>query len=318
MTDPDVRDRDDRGVATIFLILALTAIFAGAGLAIDVGQYVVHARSAQNSADATALAVATDCALSGSPIADYSPYRKDGQTITTPACQDGAATITVTKDVEGLFLPSVTAGAVNRTATARWGTLVSATAIPLTIADCEFDRVLFGDLSSRVDDIIIYTDTPPPGGCSSPAGGFGMLDAPRESPCEAPIIAGETASGESYTSSGNPGNKLKAQLVPCLEPMREVLIPIYDTQACEAANCKAKGNGAYSILGFAMFRVTGYSFGGNSYAGELGKDCPDQQPGVGQLNCISGDFLEFLAVEGTAGPLDPNADFGVYRVYLSS
>lgn len=310
-------DRDDRGVATLFLILAITVIFVGAGLAIDVGQYVVNARSAQNSADATALAVATDCALAVDPgTVDYSPYRKNGQTITTPACQNDAATITVTKDVEGLFLPSVTAGAVNRSATAKWGTLISATAIPLAIADCEFDRVLFGNLDSPVDDIIIYTDTPPPGGCSSPAGGFGMLDAPRESPCAAPITAGETASGESYTASGNPGNKLKAQLVPCIEPMRELLIPIYDTQACEAADCK--GNGTYSILGFAMFRVTGYSFGGNSYAGALDKDCPDQQPGIGQLNCISGDFLKFLPAEGAAGPLDPDADFGVYKVYLSS
>ena len=38
MTQPDHDDRDDRGVATIFLSLAMAAIFAGAGFAIDVGQ----------------------------------------------------------------------------------------------------------------------------------------------------------------------------------------------------------------------------------------------------------------------------------------
>ena len=54
--------RDDQGVATIFLILAMAFVFVGAALAIDVGRYVSEARSAQNSADATALAVATDCA----------------------------------------------------------------------------------------------------------------------------------------------------------------------------------------------------------------------------------------------------------------
>ena len=64
-------ERDDSGVATIFVILAMAAVVVGAALAIDVGGYVVAARSAQNSADATVLAVATDCALTGAPIADY-------------------------------------------------------------------------------------------------------------------------------------------------------------------------------------------------------------------------------------------------------
>ena len=74
-------DRDDRGAGTIFLIMAMVVMLVGAGFAIDVGQYVVAARSAQNTADATVLAVATDCAITGAPIADYSPYRKPNQTI---------------------------------------------------------------------------------------------------------------------------------------------------------------------------------------------------------------------------------------------
>ena len=80
---------DDRGVATIFLIVAMTVIFIGAGFAIDVGRYVFEARSAQNSADATALAVAADCAYHGAPTADYGPYRKTGQAITSPSCAGG-------------------------------------------------------------------------------------------------------------------------------------------------------------------------------------------------------------------------------------
>ncbi len=78
------------------------------------------------------LAVATDCALLGTPIADYSPYRKDGQTITAPVCGSGEATITVTKDVDGLFLKQ-SAGTVDRSATARWGTLSRATTVPIVI-----------------------------------------------------------------------------------------------------------------------------------------------------------------------------------------
>src|SRR5262245_6081955 len=85
-----ISQRDDRGVATIFLVLAMLAMLVGAAFAIDVGRYVAEARSAQNSADATALAVATDCAYNdGNLLADYSGYLKDGQMIdddTPPSC----------------------------------------------------------------------------------------------------------------------------------------------------------------------------------------------------------------------------------------
>lgn len=294
-------DRDDRGVATLFLILAITVIFVGAGLAIDVGQYVVTARSAQNSADATALAVATDCALTGAPIADYSPYRKDGQTITTPTCGDGEASITVTKDVDGLFLPKTTAGAVDRSATAIWGTLGGATTIPLVISDCEFsEALLFGN-----DNITLYLDdTKPQSGCSSLPGGFSQLDGNE---CAVEISAGGMAPGD-------PGADLQKQ-VPCLtNPTtpylpHDVLIPMYDATACQATDCK--GNGSYPILGFAIFRVTGYSLNGNNYAGSLGKQCPDPTRG---RYCLQGDFTPGTTPGGTPGP---STNFGVTKISLS-
>lgn len=299
MTKPD---RDDRGVATIFLILAMTTIFAGAGFAIDVGQYVAHARSAQNSADATALAVATDCALTGAPIIDYSPYRKSGQTITTPTCGAGEASITVTKDVDGLFLPGVTAGAVDRSATARWGTLGSAKTLPIVISDCEFSQaLLFGN-----DDITLYLDdTKPQSGCSSLPGGFSQLDGDG---CDVVISTGGTAPGD-------PGADLQ-KVVPCLTNPEapylphDVLIPMYAADACQVDDCK--GNGDYPIVGFAIFRVTGYSLNGKSYAGTLGKQCPDNSRGK---YCLQGDFIPGTTPRGTPGSSD---DFGAYQISLSS
>jgi Flp pilus assembly protein TadG len=163
-------DRNDSGVATIFVVLAMTAMVVGAAFAIDVGGYVAGARSAQNSADATVLAVATDCALRDAPIDDYSQYRKEGQTITAPYCNlaEGETNITVTKEVDGLLLAQ-SAGDVNRTAWARWGTLATATTAPVIIADCEFRRALFGNLNEPKDDVIVYLDSPPDGfGCSQP------------------------------------------------------------------------------------------------------------------------------------------------------
>jgi Putative Flp pilus-assembly TadE/G-like len=293
--------RRDDGVATIFLIIAMTAIVVGAALAIDVGHYVVEARSAQNSADATALAVATDCALRGAPIADYSPYRKVGQTISSPACGDGQATITVTKEVEKIFVQPV--GEVDRSATAIWGTLASASTLPIVISDCEFDP---GMLEGTAN-IILYLDDPKPqSGCSSLSGGFSQLAGDG---CEVPISAGSLAPGK-------PGADLQ-KVVPCItnptSPRlpHDVLIPIYDANACAASDCKGKG--PYLIRGFAMFKVTGYSFNGNNYAGSLGKKCPDDNE-RGRY-CIQGDFVRFTTSRGTVGP---STDFGAYAISLYS
>ena len=299
MTQPDHDDRDDRGVATIFLILAMAAIFAGAGFAIDVGQYVVHARSAQNSADATALAVATDCALTGAPIADYSPYRKNGQTITTPACGSGEASITVTKDVDGLFLPSVTAGAVDRSATARWGTLTGATTLPIVIAKCEWAKF---PVDATTNITIHLPDTKKQTGCASGPGGFGQLDDDNDgNPCTVRISVPGTASGE-------PGNAFR-DIIPCVPLLpAKVLIPIFDDKACPAKGCQ--GNKLYPIVGFAVFRLTGYSFQQGS-AGSLGRN--DCMRTIGR-NCIRGDFITTTTSQGTPGP---SAGFGVTKIYLS-
>ncbi|CAN5475352.1 hypothetical protein BH23ACT3_BH23ACT3_01160 [soil metagenome] len=297
-------ERDDRGLATIFLILAMTALLIAAALAIDVGRYVVEARSAQNSADATVLAIATDCARTGSPITDYTPYHKSGQSISTPACGSGETTITATKQVnEGLFLNRNT-GTVERSATARWGTLGAATTLPITISNCEFSEALLDGNT----DIVLYLDDPKPqSGCSSLPGGFSQLAS--SSDCSIDISAGGTVPGKT-------GADLHKQ-VPCITNStspalpHDVLIPMYDAAACEAAGCKGKG--PYPIVGFAMFRVTGYSFNGNNNDGTLGKKCPDEKDRG--KNCIRGDFIRFTTSQGTPGE---STDFGTYQIYLSS
>jgi Flp pilus assembly protein TadG len=296
-------DRDDRGGATVFIIIAITAVMIGVGFAIDVGQYVAAARSAQNTADATALAVATDCALTGTPNADYSPYRKPGQTITAPACGSGEATITATKDVDGLFLQQ-SAGAVDRTATARWGTLETATTIPIVVAKCEW----YKQPPSSSNEIIIHLpDTKKQTGCASGPGGFGQLDRDSNSddPCEVLISSSSTAPGK-------PGNDL-LKAIPCItnpsDPVlpREIMIPIFNDEECPEGGCQ--GNGEYPIMGFAVFNLTGYSFGPRS--GGLPLECDKS---IGK-NCIRGFFIETTTTQGTPGS---STKFGVTKVYLYS
>lgn len=295
-------DRDDQGVATIFLILAMVALLVGAGFAIDVGRYVLEARSAQNSADATVLAVATDCASTGSPIADYTPYRKPGQSINTPACGSGETTITVTKPVSDGLLLNQDAGEVDRSATARWGTLGTATTVPITISNCEFSQAL---LDGTTDITLYLDDAKPQSGCSSLPGGFSQL---VNDDCAVTVSSGGTVPGD-------PGGDLQKQIACITNPSppalpHDVLIPMYDAAACEAADCK--GHGPYPIQGFAMFRVTGYSFNGNNYDGTLGKNCPDVDRGK---YCIRGDFVRFVTSQGSPGP---GTNFGTNLVYLSS
>lgn len=314
--------RDDSGVASILVIITMTAILVGAAFAIDVGGYVATARSAQSSADGTVLAVAADCAL-GNPLGDYLVYRKDGQTITNPECDDGVATITVTDDVDGVLL-SQSVGDVSRRAVARWDTFGQAATAPLIVADCEFERALLGSLDEPQDDVVVYLDSPPDGfGCSSTAGGFSLLDAPtRDNPttpfddrCNVDVTLGDSLVG--FEVQGQPGNALRPRLTPCFEPLPQpILIPMYDSGLCELSNCRVRGRGPYQVLGFAMFTVTGYAFGPRG-AGLLADGCPAQGPGMGQLSCIRGNFVRFLPPR-TGSPVDcgEGCDFGAYKVYL--
>jgi hypothetical protein len=292
----------DQGAATLFLILAMTAVLIAAAFAVDVGRYVVEARSAQNSADATVLAVATDCARTGSPIVDYSPYRKPKQTISEPTCGNGEAVIAVTTPMtDGLFLRR-SVGSVTRTATAAWATLGQATTVPLIVSDCEFSEALLDGTS----DIILYLDDPKPdSGCSSLPGGFSQL---LSDGCEVTVTAGAAA-------VGSPGADLQ-KIVECItNPSgpalpHDILIALYDAAACEALDCK--GRGPYPVLGFAVLRVTGYSFIGNFFDGTLGRTCPDGDRG---RYCIRGDFIRSVTSQGALGP---SVDFGTYNVHLTS
>ncbi len=298
-------DRDDSGVATIFVVIAMTAMLVGAAFAIDVGGYVAAARSAQNSADATVLAVATDCALTGAPIADYSPYRKDGQTITTPACGAGEATITVTKDVDGLLLAQ-SAGDVNRSATARWGTLSTGEHRPArhrglrVPCDPTIGETVTLYLTSTTPSRRVAVRRSPEGSASSTSPSVRCRSAPDAT------VAGVTGVGGLQNKVACLTNPPPAAALP-----RTVLIPIYSTSACQAIDCKGKG--PYLILGFAALEVTGYSFNGNVYGGSLGKKCPDDKD-RGKY-CIRGTFVEFTTSQGTPGP---STDFGVTQVYLYS
>ena len=296
---------DDQGIATILVVLMMPLLVLFGALVFDGGRGVLARRQTQNAADAGALAKATDCALSRSPTV-FTAYQTNGAVLSnSPTCGVGTTTVTMTKNISFLFRPGGGNADVSRSATANWATLGTATTTAITISKCEFTEQLLNGST----DITLYLDDPKPqSGCSSLPGGFSQL---QSTGCTVTAIAGGFVPGD-------PGGDVHKQ-VPCItnpDPAQpdlpySVLIPIYDSDACKAAGCN--GHGPYKILGFAMFKVTGYSFNGNAYDGTLGKKCPDDKD-RGKY-CLRGDFIRFVISQGTPGT---STDFGAFRVYLAS
>jgi len=229
-------------------------------------------------------------------------YLRTGETAAAPVINSGAGTaqVTVSKTVNFNFAPIIgmSDGTVHRSATAKWGTIASATTLPITIASCEFSPAILDGTA----DITLYVDDPNPHtGCSATSGGFGKLTTTGD--CTLTFSSGTTVQGQPGNSfNGFPG---------CIGSLpSNVLVPIYDSNQCAPNRCK--GNGQYTLIGFAEFRLTGYSFNGNVFAGTLDKKCPDQQGNLGK-NCIRGDFIKFVTSQGTPGP---STNFGLVQVSL--
>ena len=98
-----LREHEDAGVASIILIISLVLLLGAVGISIDVGRVVAVTRSAQNSADAVALAMGKDCVVRGGlASAGYNQYIRtvpaigEGQTqsLTSGSCGSGSVTAT--------------------------------------------------------------------------------------------------------------------------------------------------------------------------------------------------------------------------------
>jgi len=297
-----LNQHDDAGVTTIFVVLMMPMLVLFGAFVFDGGRGIVARRQTQNAADAGALAKATDCAKAITTT-DFTPYQTNGAVLAnTPTCGSGTTTVSMTRNIVYVFVPGGGNADVTRSATAVWGTLGTATTLPLVISNCEFSLALLDGTA----DITLYLDDPKPqSGCSSLPGGFSQLLATG---------CGVTVSA-SGTVAGDPGGDLQKQVACLTNPTapalpHDVLIAMYDAAACQAAGCN--GHGPYPILGFAMFHVTGYSFNGNKSDGTLGKKCPDETRGK---YCIRGDFIRFVTSQGSPGP---STDFGTTQVHLTS
>lgn len=290
--------QDERGVATIFVVLMMPVLLLFGAFVFDGGRGILARRQTQNAADAGALAKAVDCAK-GITTTNFSAYQTNGAVLAnTPTCGSGSTTVTMKKNITLVFVPGGGDRDVTRSATAKWGPIGSATTAPLTISACEFDAVRL----AGTGEFYLHMGgnfTPPPctGVSGSPPGGFGWLLTGTG--CTVQTSADGTVSGQ-------PGNSGVEQ---CVIPLlgKEILVPIYDAYSGTGSNA------TYTILGYATFKLTGYSFNGNDFGGVgMQRNCP---LGNGSTSCIRGDFVSFTTQQGAGGP---SPDMGSYVVYLSS
>lgn len=288
---------DESGAVIVLMAVATVTLVAMAAMVVDVGSVLDEKRQLQNGADAGALAIAHSCAFPGPCNDALAAGLADGNS------RDGASAAAVTHPTVGQvkvqtstldggtnILPyrfgQALTGAkgkqVTATATASWGPLGTAVALPLAISQCDVQKLSIGTYS-----VILFAGNPTCGSKDA-AGAFGWLDGT----CPA------TTFTAGMLATGDPG---KSGPKGCLSTIAgtDVLVPVF---------VQVTGNGnntVYRIVGFAAFHLTGWGFPG---------DESSPRPCGSSASCIAGTFVKFVTSTGVAG----GTDFGASRVFLVS
>jgi hypothetical protein len=304
----------DDGLATIFFVMLMVVMVGAMSLAIDGGNIFSNKQSDQNGADAAAMAIALSCANNGPcTTAVGQPYinpagstpGRSGQTLSA-SFATGEVTATVTKVVDTTFGSAigVDQGTTQRSATAKWGALGSATnKFPITISTCAFT------IQFNVPVTLHSHNT---AGCSNPAGQFGFINGGCTNQT---IVAGQYLSGT--TGNNLQGTGCSTASLDALLGT-DVLVPVWDSAT-------GQGSGAqYHVLAYAVFHLTGWSTNGNSFGSPpstLGKQCDSSGDGGTAENdntpCIRGVFKGFATQAGAVVPgLSCNNNLLVCFVYL--
>ncbi len=316
------RHRSERGAIAVVVSLLTISLLGFGALVIDVGALYQERRELQNGADASALAVAKDCAqgdcktFADTAAAYASANADDGEAAVDevcgsgpglpacgdpPAVPDGASgwvqTRTRTLGEAGAEVPfslarifGVTGKTVHAKAIAAWGGIGGATTLPLTFGICEYEQAV-----ARAGGI---QDGPPFTGDAQYVYFHNTTYA--QDPCPADPAGKDHPGGFGKLSADD-------RKVPC-----EVSITVGGWADTETGNnfksideCVAPyqnkfalipifdevigtgSNGLYHIIGFASVYITGYQWnGGSSWPANF--SCP---LGTGNSSvCIRGYF----------------------------
>jgi Flp pilus assembly protein TadG len=270
-----LKTRDDSGVATLFLVLLSVLLLGGVGIAVDTGRAVAVTRSAQNSADAVALARAKDCVVLGSPSpAGYDRFIRTGaaigngqsQTLTAGSCASGfvtaKATETMNYTIAKVFGASSTVR--SRSATARWGQLASGVIFPFTFSNCAFPDTFTTGTNTTAGTLLmlygngVHTTCPRD---SSTAGQAANSKGFIFGGCQLTSIGGTLtdAQGNNFIGTNCESSDMTFYVG------KDVLLPVWGSTAGNPSN--------YSITTLVGFHVLGWSGNGSNRGGAMSGRC---------------------------------------------
>ncbi|WP_341360809.1 pilus assembly protein TadG-related protein [Georgenia sp. M64] len=322
------RLKDERGAIAVLVALLMVVLVGFAAVSIDIAAINAERRELQLAADASALAIAQDCARGDckTPSTTAATFTAanvddaDAAATSTPVTPTtGTVTVDTTGTAEHWFAPvlGIDETNVQASATASWGYPTGGIPIlPLALNECEFDHQVQsqGGLADAPEPLTILrskdlkeNDLPDDWPCEMPQsgnhvpGGFGWLETVPGT-CDAITKAGEDIASD-------PGNSIStgcdwADLVDARDKV--VLLPLFDNSGGEG------NNGWFTISGYAAFHIKGYDFTGNG-GEQWGLTCPQSVN-----TCIRGYFEEY--VDSTAAfdyGTDPDYDFGSEVVSLT-
>lgn len=330
----------ERGAAAVVVALSMVVLLGFAAVAVDVGAMYAEKTQLQTGADATALAIAGDCAqgiscsaamtnpanrLADDNANDASSgvFSVTQPTSTSVRVETNAQAAGSTDDSFALYFARVLGNdtsVIHAVAVASWGAPSAATTLPWTISQCVFEQYLSPSQLAELNSTGSFTGDPIPThillrydentpdypGCAPQngyaEGGFGWLD--RDSGCSADI---DIAASEVGNDPGNDFPSECTSIIPTLmdEP---ILVPIFDT---------ATGTGqhaTYGLTGFIAFQVTGYKFGGGPSLTNLDPAAPSCN---GNCRGIQGYFTRYVSLDEGLATSGGTPNYGATAVWLS-
>jgi hypothetical protein len=313
-----LNQHDDRGVAAVFVVLMVPFLALFASFVFDGGRGIVARRQTQNSADAGALAKATDCSKAVTTT-NFAAYQTGGAVLANaPTCGAGTTTVSMTKHITATFPLGVGPWDVTRSAIAHWGTIGGATTAPVVISQCTFDTATNFGATFPSAEVIIPLGA---GGADCPGrppGSFGWLDTGLTGPCSIATVLNSSGQYVAHGNNGN-GNGTWWDCITSVGVNGSLTLPIFGASCNSPSPCvvgQNDGNGFnnyYLLLGYAELQITGWNLQHGSPTKAPTPGFPSC-PGSGSASCLKGRFIKFTTQAGSTGN---GGSFGVQVVYLS-
>lgn len=337
---------NERGASTLIVAFSLVVLLGFTALVIDVGAMYAEKAQLQNGADATALAIAGECAEgtdcptamgdANNRLADDNA--NDASSGLFSVTQPNPTTVRVETNAQAggsaadsfsLFFARIFGAEstiIHAVAAASWGPPESGATLPWTVSECVFLDFLTSAQRAELESTGNFTgdpdgthlllrydeNTPDYPGCETQngyqPGGFGWLEA--NSDCSADITIDGTILGQPGNSFPKVGGKDKVCQDVLAGILNEpVLIPLFNS-AINGGGDKTE----YTLIGFAAFQVTGYKFGGGpalTHADTSAPSCTDKCRG------LQGFFTRFVSLEAAEVATGGAPNYGVSVVSLT-